>query len=329
MEIVQFYTEMIKIGKNIDFAKDILDKGGLVAIPTETVYGLGGNALNLKSIDKIFNLKNRPSNDPLICHTNSISKIEKYVNEIPDVAYKLAEKFWPGPLTLIFEKKEIIPNKTTSKLKTVGFRIPNKEITLDLLKNLDYPISAPSANKFGYISPTRTEHIFKNFSQGIDYILDGGACELGIESTIIGFENKNTIVYRLGSLVVEDIEKCVGDITIYSNKESYPGSFKSHYSPSKKLYLGNIKMLADKFKDKRIGVLCFDKYYDFIKEKNQILLSKNSSLFEASKNLYSSLYELDNMKNIDIILSSLVEDTLIGRTINNRLIKSAEDNDEN
>ena len=329
MEIVQFYTEMIKIGKNIDFAKDKLDKGGLVAIPTETVYGLGGNALNLESVDKIFNLKNRPSNDPLICHTNSISKIEKYVNEIPDVAYKLAEKFWPGPLTLIFEKKEIIPNKTTSNLKTVGFRIPNKEITLDLLKNLDYPISAPSANKFGYISPTRTEHIFKNFSQGIDYVLDGGACELGIESTIIGFENKNTIVYRLGSLVVEDIEKCVGDITIYSNEESFPGSFKSHYSPSKKLYLGDIKMLKDKFKDKRIGVLCFDKYYDFIKEKNQILLSKNSSLFEASKNLYSSLYELDNMKNIDIILSSLVEDTLIGRTINNRLIKSAEDNDEN
>jgi len=329
MEIVQFYTKMIKIGKNIDFAKDKLDKGGLVAIPTETVYGLGGNALNLESVDKIFNLKNRPSNDPLICHTNSISKIEKYVNEIPDVAYKLAEKFWPGPLTLIFEKKEIIPNKTTSNLKTVGFRIPNKEITLDLLKNLDYPISAPSANKFGYISPTRTEHIFKNFNQGIDYVLDGGACELGIESTIIGFENKNTIVYRLGSLVVEDIEKYFGDITIYSNEENFPGSFKSHYSPSKKLYLGDIKMLKDKFKDKRIGVLCFDKYYDFIKEKNQILLSKNSSLFEASKNLYSSLYELDNMKNIDIILSSLVEDTLIGRTINNRLIKSAEDNDEN
>ena len=329
MEIVQFYTEMIKIGKNIDFAKDKLDKGGLVAIPTETVYGLGGNALNLESVDKIFNLKNRPSNDPLICHTNSISKIEKYVNEIPDVAYKLAEKFWPGPLTLIFEKKDIIPNKTTSNLKTVGFRIPNKEITLDLLKNLDYPISAPSANKFGYISPTRTEHILKNFNKGIDYILDGGSCELGIESTIIGFENKNPIVYRLGSLVVEDVEKCIGDITFYSNEESYPGSFKSHYSPSKKLYLGDINMLTDKFKDKRVGILCFDKYYDFIKEENQILLSKNSSLLEASKNLYSSLYELDNMKNIDIILSSLVEDTLIGRTINNRLIKSAEDNDEN
>ena len=320
---------MIKIGKNIDFAKDKLDKGGLVAIPTETVYGLGGNALNLESVDKIFNLKNRPSNDPLICHTNSISKIEKYVNEIPDEAYKLAEKFWPGPLTLIFEKKDIIPNKTTSNLKTVGFRIPNKEITLDLLKNLDYPLSAPSANKFGYISPTRTEHILKNFNQGIDYILDGGLCELGIESTIIGFENKNTIVYRLGSLVVEKIEKCIGDITIYSNEVSYPGSFKSHYSPSKKLYLGDINMLIDKFKNKRVGVLCFDKYYEFIKEENQILLSKNSSLLEASKNLYSSLYELDNMKNIDIILSSLVEDTLIGRTINNRLIKSAEDNDEN
>ncbi len=328
MEIVQFYTEMIKIGKNIDFAKDKLDKGGLVAIPTETVYGLGGNALNLESVDKIFNLKNRPNNDPLICHTNSISKIEKYVNEIPDVAYKLAEKFWPGPLTLIFEKKEIIPNKTTSNLKTVGFRIPNKEITLDLLKNLDYPISAPSANKFGYISPTRTEHILKNFNQGIDYILDGGACELGIESTIIGFENNKTIVYRLGSLIIEDIEKCIGDLMLYSNEENYPGSFKNHYSPQKKLYLGDIEMLINKHKDKRIGILCFDRYFDFIKKENQIILSNNSSLLEASKNLYASLYKLDNMKNIDIILTSLVEDTLIGKTINNRLIKSAEKDEE-
>tara|TARA_B000000475_G_scaffold163213_1_gene131325 strand:- start:1172 stop:2161 length:990 start_codon:yes stop_codon:yes gene_type:complete len=327
MEIVQFYTEMIKIGKNIDFAKNKLDKGGLVAIPTETVYGLGGNALNLESVDKIFNLKNRPSNDPLICHTNSISKIEKYVNEIPDVAYKLAEKFWPGPLTLIFEKKDIIPKKTTSNLNTVAFRIPHKEITLNLLSSLEYPLSAPSANKFGYISPTTTDHVHKNFKDGIDYILDGGRCELGIESTIIGFENNKAIVYRLGSLITEDIEKCIGEITIYSNKENFPGSFKSHYSPQKKLFLGDIDILANKYQNKRIGILCFDRYYDFVKEENQIILSKNSSLLEASKNLYSSLYKLDNMKNIDIILTTLVEDTLIGKTINNRLIKSAE-NDE-
>ena len=327
MEIVQFYTEMIKIGKDLDFAKDMLDNGGLVAIPTETVYGLGGNALNIDTIDKIFKLKKRPSNDPLICHTNSLSKIKRYVKQIPDKAYKLSEKFWPGPLTLVFEKKDLIPNKTTSNLNTVAFRIPDKEITLKLLSSLDYPLSAPSANKFGYISPTTTDHVYKNFDDGIDYILDGGRCELGIESTIIGFENNKTIVYRLGSLITEDIEKCVGEIALYSKKENFPGSFKSHYSPQKKLYLGDIEILANKYQNKRIGILCFDRYYDFVKEENQIILSKKSSLIEASKNLYSSLYKLDNMKNIDIILTTFVEDTLIGKTINNRLLKSAE-NDE-
>lgn len=327
MEIVQFYTEMIKIGKDLDFAKDMLDNGGLVAIPTETVYGLGGNALNIDTIDKIFKLKKRPSNDPLICHTNSLSKIKRYVKQIPDKAYKLSEKFWPGPLTLVFEKKDLIPNKTTSNLNTVAFRIPDKEITLKLLSSLDYPLSAPSANKFGYISPTTTDHVYKNFDDGIDYILDGGRCELGIESTIIGFENNKTIVYRLGSLITEDIEKCVGEIALYSKKENFPGSFKSHYSPQKKLYLGDIEILANKYQNKRIGILCFDRYYDFVNEENQIILSKKSSLIEASKNLYSSLYKLDNMKNIDIILTTFVEDTLIGKTINNRLLKSAE-NDE-
>ncbi|MEL0009192.1 MAG: L-threonylcarbamoyladenylate synthase [Flammeovirgaceae bacterium] len=318
---------MIKIGKDLDFAKDMLDNGGLVAIPTETVYGLGGNALNIDTIDKIFKLKKRPSNDPLICHTNSLSKIKRYVKQIPDKAYKLSEKFWPGPLTLVFEKKDLIPNKTTSNLNTVAFRIPDKEITLKLLSSLDYPLSAPSANKFGYISPTTTDHVYKNFDDGIDYILDGGRCELGIESTIIGFENNKTIVYRLGSLITEDIEKCVGEIALYSKKENFPGSFKSHYSPQKKLYLGDIEILANKYQNKRIGILCFDRYYDFVNEENQIILSKKSSLIEASKNLYSSLYKLDNMKNIDIILTTFVEDTLIGKTINNRLLKSAE-NDE-
>tara|TARA_B100000902_G_C27283759_1_gene903289 strand:- start:772 stop:1725 length:954 start_codon:yes stop_codon:yes gene_type:complete len=315
---------MIKVGKNIDFAKDKLDQGGLVAIPTETVYGLGGNALSLDSINKIFELKKRPSNDPLICHTNSISKIQKYVRKIPDEAYKLSEKFWPGPLTLVFEKKNIIPNKTTSNLNTVAFRIPHKEITLNLLSSLEYPLSAPSANKFGYISPTTTDHVHKNFKEGLDYILDGGRCELGIESTIIGFENNKTIVYRLGSLITEDIEKCIGKIKIYPNEVNYPGSFKNHYSPQKKLYLGEIENLIKKHNNKRIGILCFDSYYDYVKEENQIILSKNSSLLEASKNLYASLYKLDNMKNIDIILTTMVEDTLIGKTINNRLIKSAE-----
>ena len=194
------------MGNKGKYAKTQLDDGGLVAIPTETVYGLGGNALNSKTIEKIFSLKNRPNNDPLICHTYSIDQVEKYVKNIPKTAYKLAEKFWPGPLTLIFEKENIIPDITTANLSTVGFRIPKKKITLDLLMNLEYPIAAPSANKFGYISPTKTDHILNNFNSGINYILDGGNCELGIESTIIGFKKDKTIIYRLGSLIYEDVD---------------------------------------------------------------------------------------------------------------------------
>tara|TARA_B100001113_G_scaffold98017_1_gene78919 strand:- start:884 stop:1837 length:954 start_codon:yes stop_codon:yes gene_type:complete len=315
---------MIKIGTDIKYAKTQLDDGGLVAIPTETVYGLGGNALNSKTIEKIFSLKNRPNNDPLICHTYSIDQVEKYVKNIPKTAYKLAEKFWPGPLTLIFEKENIIPDITTANLSTVGFRIPKKKITLDLFMNLEYPIAAPSANKFGYISPTKTDHILNNFNSGINYILDGGNCELGIESTIIGFKKDKTIIYRLGSLIYEDVMQCIGEIKIYSDSEVYPGSFINHYAPDKKLYVGDIETLYHKFKDKRIGILCYDRYYDYISKENQIILSKNSSLNEASRNLYSSLYKFDNMKSIDIIITSFFIDKMMGKTMNNRLKKSSE-----
>ncbi len=314
---------MIKSGKNIDYAAKVLNDDGIVVIPTETVYGLAGNALKINAVEKIFSIKNRPKNDPLICHTDSLDKIKKYVNDVPEKVYALAEKFWPGPMTIIFEKKNIIPNLTTSNLNTVAFRIPNKTITLKLLENLNYPVAAPSANIFGYISPTKTEHVHKNFSRGIDYILEGGNCKLGIESTIIGFKENKIIVYRLGSLVLNDLKK-IGNIEILNKNKNYPGSFKNHYSPRKKLYLGDIKNLCEIHQDKKIGILCFDKKYEYVKYENQIILSDKSSMDEASKNLYSSLYKLDKMKNIDIIISSLMPNNLIGRTINDRLTKSAE-----
>ncbi len=318
---------MIKIGNDINLAKKILDKNGLVAIPTETVYGLAGNATNKEAVNKIYLIKKRPFEDPLICHTNSLEKILNYTKNIPETAIKLADYFWPGPMTLIFEKKNIIPDITTSNLSTVGFRIPNNSITLELLHQLDYPLAAPSANIFGYISPTETKHITQNFKSGIDYILDGGKCNLGIESTIIGFHNNIPVIHRLGSLIIEDIKKKVGEVEIVSSDSKFPGSFKNHYTPNKDLFLGDVEKLFEKYKNKKIGILCFDKYYDFVDKKNQIILSKKSSLIEASKNLYSSLYKLDNMKNVDVILSSLLEENMIGRSINNRLIKSSIKND--
>ena len=313
---------MIKSGKNIDYASRILEDDGIVVIPTETVYGLGGNAININSVSKIYSLKKRPKNDPLICHTDSLDKILKYVKKIPENAYKLAEMFWPGPMTIIFEKKNIIPNITTSNLNTVAFRIPKKKITLELFKRLNFPVAAPSANIFGYISPTSIDHVHKNFSNGVDYILDGGDCKLGIESTIIGLNKNKILVYRLGSLILNDLKK-VSNIELFDNQENYPGSFKSHYSPRKKLYIGDIKSLCKSHQDKKIGILCFDKKYDYVDKKKQIVLSDKSCLNEASRNLYSSLYKLDNMKNVEIIVSSLLPNDFIGRTINDRLKKSA------
>ncbi|MEC7857872.1 MAG: L-threonylcarbamoyladenylate synthase, partial [Bacteroidota bacterium] len=220
---------MIKSGKNIDYAAKVLNDDGIVVIPTETVYGLAGNALKKNSVNKIYSIKKRPKNDPLICHADSLDKIKKYVNDIPEEAYALADKFWPGPMTIIFEKKNIIPDLTTSNLNTVAFRIPDKTITLKLLENLNYPLAAPSANIFGYISPTKTEHIHKNFNKGIDYLLEGGNCKLGLESTIIGFKDDKIIVYRLGSLVLNELKK-IGRVKVLYNNYNYPGSFKNHYS---------------------------------------------------------------------------------------------------
>ena len=185
---------MINTGKNLDLAVLNLKKNNIVVIPTETVYGLGANALSKKAVNKLFKLKKRPQNDPLICHTNSIEKISQYVKKIPRKAKLLNDLYWPGPLTILFEKKNIIPDITTSNLKTVGFRIPNNGITLKLLEKLDFPIAAPSANMFGYISPTCVNHVLQNFDDGINYILDGGSCSVGIESTIIGFKKNKTIV---------------------------------------------------------------------------------------------------------------------------------------
>jgi L-threonylcarbamoyladenylate synthase len=226
-------------GTELNVAKEFLIKGELVAIPTETVYGLAGNALNEKAVLSIFEVKNRPAFDPLIIHTDSIDKVKEYVSVFPEKAQRLAEQFWPGPLTLLLPKKQIIPDLVTSGLDTVAVRIPKHPQLLELLAELSFPLAAPSANPFGYISPTNAEHVNQQLGDKIPYILDGGECEVGIESTIIGFEADDTVVYRLGGLAVEDIEKLVGPVMLMPHSTSdpkAPGMLKSHYAPRKPLY---------------------------------------------------------------------------------------------
>ena len=320
---------MIKVGKSINECVKNLKNGEIVGIPTETVYGLGVNALDQKAVDKVFKLKKRPHFDPLICHTNSIEKVKMFVKNFPRKAEVLAKNFWPGPLTILLEKKKIIPDITTSKLKTVGFRIPDNKLTLSILEKIDFPIAAPSANPFGYISPTLPKHILEMFKNDISYVLDDGGCDIGIESTIVGFEDKKTLVYRVGGITIEKLESKIGKVEIFKKNTKLPissGMLKNHYSPKKDLIVGEIESLIKKYINKKIGILSFNKYYKGIDLKNQIILSKNLNLDQASRNLYKSLHLLDNM-NIDIILTSLLPNHGIGKSINDRIIKASKKNE--
>ena len=316
---------MIRVGKSIKESINNLKKGKIVVIPTETVYGLGVNALDQDAVDKVFKLKKRPYYDPLICHTDSINKVKEFVKTFPRNAEILAKNFWPGPLTILLEKKKIIPDITTSKLKRVGFRIPNNKLTLGVLEKINFPVAAPSANPFGYISPTLPKHILNMFKNDISYILDDGGCSVGIESTIVGFENKKTLVYRVGGITIEKLEKVIGKVEIFEKNITFPkssGMLKNHYSPKKDLIIGEIKTLMKKYKNNKIGILSYNKYYEGVNFKNQIILSKNLNLEEASRNLYKSLHLLDNM-NVDLILTSLLPNHDIGKSINDRIIKAS------
>ena len=319
---------MSDINTPIQTAKHFLEKNEVVGIPTETVYGLAGNALNEDAILKIFKVKNRPFFDPLIVHTNSIERVKDYVSEFPIKAQQLAKAFWPGPLTLLLPKKSIIPDLITSGLERVAIRIPNHPLTLSLLESLDFPLAAPSANPFGYISPTSAAHVEAQLGDKISYILDGGECQVGIESTIIGFENDEIIVYRLGGISVDEIERIVGKVVVMNHSSSNPtapGMIMSHYAPRKRLVIiGGQQSAVQRplsnvhSSQSRIGFLAFQNLSNQFVIENQLVLSPSGSFEEAAKNLFAYLRLLDGM-DIDVIFAELLPEIGLGRAINDRL----------
>ncbi len=314
------------ISKDIDKAIQILNLDGLVAIPTETVYGLAGNIYSATAVKRIFDLKQRPSYNPLIVHIGSIEQLHDLVQDIPEKAKILADKFWPGPLTMVLKKKEIVPDTVTAGKDTVAVRIPNHPVTLELLQLLDFPLAAPSANLFGLISPTQAEHVADYFKDDLPMILDGGNCQNGIESTIIGFENNEAVLYRLGSLSVEDIEDAIGSIKIKNKKEESPdapGMLSKHYAPKTPTFLEeDVATLIKKNKEKKIGLLLFDKPLETEIVYHQEIVSKNRDLKEAASNLYAALHRLDKM-NLDIIIAEKFPDYGLGKSINDRLTRAA------
>lgn len=313
---------MTIISKDIVKAIEILNNDDVVAIPTETVYGLAGNIYSEKAIKKIFQVKQRPLFNPLIVHIHSIKKIHDIVSEFPDKAEILANAFWPGPLTLILKKKSNIPDLITGGKDTVAVRIPNHPITLSLLKQLSFPLAAPSANPFNRISPTSSLHVEDYFKNTISMVLEGGECKNGIESTIIGFENNEPVLYRLGSISIEDIINVIGQIKIKNNKEiapNAPGMLAKHYAPKTKTYLVNdVENFVKNYQNKKIGILRFSEDIHSINVVHVEILSKTGDLKEAASRLYNSLHKLDNL-NLDMIVAEIVPDFGLGKSINDRL----------
>ena len=321
------------ISKDISKAVALLTAEDIVAIPTETVYGLAGNIYSDKAIKSIFETKKRPFFNPLIVHIPSIDDLSNIVESIPEKAKLLAEAFWPGPITLVLKKKDTIPDLITAGKDTVAVRVPNHPITLELLKQLPFPLAAPSANPFSSISPTTAKHVETYFKDNIKMVLDGGACKSGIESTIIGFENDEPIIYRLGSTSIEDIESVVGKIEINnmvtehsrSQKEvapNAPGMLARHYAPKTTTVLSsNVSETIKKYTDKRIGVLVFKTEIINDAISAQIILSKTGDFSEAASNLYDALHQFDT-ENLDVIIAEEFPDFGLGKSINDRLFRA-------
>ncbi len=314
------------IGSDIGEAVEYLKTGNVVAIPTETVYGLAGNAMDPNVVEKIFQIKERPKRNPLILHVRSLDAAKNYVNEWPEWADLLTLAFWPGPLTLLLKKSSLVSDLITAGSDRVAIRIPAHPMALELLNRIEFPLAAPSANPFTYISPTTAMHVFKQLSGKIPYILDGGACKRGLESSIVGMEQEELYLYRAGAVNLELIEKLVGALQFklpINTVLDAPGMLAKHYSPKTKLVLTqNLLKSVEEMSGKKIGLLVLSTTHPSILKYPHVELSKSANLEEAAENLYAGLHILDQM-NLDLIIAETLPDEGIGRAINDRLRRAA------
>lgn len=310
--------------ENIQLAAEIIKNGGLVAFPTETVYGLGADGLNPIATAKIFEVKKRPSFNPLILHISQKGELQKFCYYNDERIEKLIDKFWPGPLTLVLPKTEIVPDIVTSGNSTVAIRMPNHKIALQLIEQCETPIAAPSANEFGHLSPTEALHVKKSLGNKVDIILDGGKSEVGVESTIIQFEKGKFYLLRPGGLSKEEIEKVIGRVEpgiINKEKPNAPGQLPYHYAPAIPLCFLSDDMI-NKHKGKKIGVLFAripNKNHDFASVK---ILSEKGDMKESAANLFKYLHDFEK-EDIDVVLVEKVEERGLGLAIMDRLKKAA------
>jgi L-threonylcarbamoyladenylate synthase len=306
-------------------AAQIIKKGGIIAFPTETVYGLGADAFNPLAVARIFEVKKRPHFDPLIVHVAGHSDLDKLVMEIPSNAIKLMERFWPGPLTVVLLKKGDVPDIVTSGLPTIAVRMPKHPMTLSLIGLAGSPIVGPSANPFGYVSPTTADHVRDQLGNQVDFILDGGPCEVGVESTIVSFVEEEPRLLRPGGIPLEEIESVIGKVAIGSmNKEkpSAPGMLPKHYAPRTPILLDWSEKDVANYGNRKVGLLAFHKIRPALKFNYVEVLSERGDLREAAANLFSAIRRLDGL-GLDMILAESVPETGLGRAIMDRLRRAS------
>ena len=312
-----------QVGTDLARAARLLREGGVVAVPTETVYGLAANAFDAEAALQVFVIKERPSFDPLIVHVGERSEVARVARDLPPGAEALMDAFWPGPLTLVLPRSAEVPDVVTSGLDTVGVRMPAHPLLRELLGQLDFPLAAPSANPFGYVSPTTAQHVADQLGDRVPYILDGGPCVVGVESTILGHESGRWRLYRPGGIGMEDVTRVLGkepEVQAQSPLQlPAPGMLASHYAPRKPVVLGDLDELHAAHAGERTATIAFQR------ERSPgpcRVLSPSGDLAEAARNLFAALRELD-ASDVAVILAEPVPEEGLGRAINDRLRRAA------
>lgn len=324
--------------ENIIKTAEILKKGGLAAIPTETVYGLAADALNGEAVAKIFAAKGRPMDNPLIVHVAEFEDIERFalVREIPEAAKKLAKVFWPGPLTIIMKKGGVIPDEVSAGLDTVAIRLPSHPSARAIIKAADTPLAAPSANLSGSPSPTTAQHVMNDMDGKIDAVFDGGACGVGVESTVITLAEDTPRLLRPGKVTLEELREVLGEVELDSavlnklkdgQKAASPGMKYKHYAPKANVIL--LKCTDDEFTDyvnrcdgSGVAALCCDEDVEKLSVK-YISLGKRNDYEAHAQRLFDSLRRIDGYGNIVTVYTRLPSTDGVGLAVYNRLIRAA------
>ena len=329
------------MGTDIEQAARLLRAGGLVAFPTETVYGLGADALTPAAVARIFEAKDRPRFDPLIVHLADAAQLDALASTVPPAGRVLIERFWPGPLTLVLSKTAAVPDLVTSGLPTVAVRCPQHPVALDLLRRAGLPVAAPSANRFGRISPTTAAHVAEQLGERIDYILDGGPCRVGIESTVLDITQSPPLLLRPGGLPLEDIEAVIGAVAMgeaashtdapAGAPQASPGLLRQHYAPRTPLVIStdrsaDIHLIGGvvpqgRCESVRVGLLALtpEDAADFAAVET---LSHAGDLREAAAGFFAALSRLDH-QHLDLIVARPFPEQGLGRALNDRLRRAA------